>query len=64
MKVYVMTKFKPFGAEEYVGVKKSQKEALKALREMFPHMRGRVEDNSLSSDQKNTYLLAIREEEI
>lgn len=59
-----MTKFKPFGAEEYVGVKKSQKEALKALREMFPHMRGRVEDNSLSSDQKNTYLLAIREEEI
>lgn len=36
MKVYVMTKFKPFGKEEYVGVKKSQKEAVKALRQLFP----------------------------
>lgn len=64
MKVYVMTKFKPFCAEEYVGVKKSKKEALEAFREIFPHMRGKVEDNSLSSDQNNTYLLAIHEEEI
>lgn len=63
-KVYVMTKFKPFCEEEYVGVKKSQKEALKALREIFPHMRGKAENHSLSSDQNNTYLLAIHEEEI
>lgn len=64
MKVCVMTKFKPFEKEEYVGVKKSQEEALKAFREMFPHMRGNVEDNSLSSDKNNTYFLAIHEEEI
>ncbi len=64
MKVYVMTKFKPLGVEEYVGVKKSQKEALKAFREIFPYMRGRIEDNSLSSDANNTFLLAIREEEV
>lgn len=59
-----MTKFKPFQKEEYVGVEKSQKEELKAFREMFPHMRGKAEDNSLSSDVDNTYLLAIHEEEI
>lgn len=60
MKVYVMTKFKPFGVEEFVDVKKSEKEALKAFRAMFPHMRGRVEDDSLSSDVNNTYLLSIK----
>lgn len=40
MKVYVMTKFKPFGAEEYVGVKATQKDAVKSLRKLFPNMRG------------------------
>lgn len=64
MKVYVMTKFKPFGVEEFVDVKKSEKEALKAFRTIFPHMRGRVEDNSLSSDANNTYLLSIKEIDI
>lgn len=63
MKVYVMTKFKPFGKEEYVGVKKSQKEAVKALRQLFPHMRGDVE-RGLSADATNELLLRIREEEI
>lgn len=64
MKVYVMTKFKPFGVEEFVDVKKSEKEALKAFRTMFPHMRGHVEDDSLSSDANNTYLLSIKEIDI
>ncbi len=64
MKVYVMTKFNPFGKEEYVSVKKSQKEALKAFREMFPNMRGKVEDGTLESDANHTYLLSVHEEEI
>lgn len=64
MKVYVMTKFKPFCNEEYVGVKKSKEEALKALRKMFPNMRGKVEDRTLESDAKHTYLLDIHEEEV
>lgn len=66
MKVYVMTKFKPFGAEQYVGVKKSEKEALKAFRKIFPHMRGKIEGhtNTLTSDSENTWFLNIREEEI
>lgn len=63
MKVYVMTKFKPFGKEEYVGVKGSQKEAVKTLRQLFPHMRGDA-DRGFSSDATNELLLRIREEEI
>ena len=62
MKVYVMTKYKPFGKEEYVGVKKSEKEALEAFKKMFPCMRGNV--GGLSSDKNNTWLLSIHEEEI
>ena len=61
MKVYVMTKYKPFGVEQYVGVKKTEKEAVEAFREMFPHMRGTVKDNNMSSDAHNTYVLSIKE---
>lgn len=64
MKVYVMTKFEPFGKEEYVDVKRSRKDAMKAFREMFPNMRGKIEDRSLSSDANNTYLLDIKEVEL
>lgn len=66
MKVYVMTKFKPLGEEQYVGVKKSKEEALKAFRKIFPHMRGKIEghSNTLTSDSENTWLLNIREEEV
>ena len=65
MKVYVMTKcLPPFGKEEYVDVKKTKKEAMKAFRELFPHMRGKVEDRSLSSDSQNTFLLDIKEVKI
>lgn len=63
MKVYVMTKFEPFGAEEYVGVKASEKEAVKALREKFPHMRGDAKWG-FSADATDKLLLKIREEEI
>lgn len=63
MKVYVMTKFKPFGKEEYVGVKANQKEAVKALRQLFPRMRGDA-DRGFSADASNELLLRIREEEI
>lgn len=64
MKVYVMTKYKPLGVEEFVDVKKTQKEALKAFRVLFPHMRGSLEDNNLSSDAENTYLLSVKEIEL
>ena len=64
MTVYVMTKFKPFEKEEYVDVKKSEKEALKAFRAIFPHMRGNIADDNLSSDAENTYLLSIKEVEL
>ena len=42
--------------------KKSEKEALEALKKMFPCMRGNV--GGLSSDKNNTWLLSIHEEEI
>lgn len=59
MKVFVALKFKPFGAEEFVGVGKSEKSALAILKREFPCMRGT--GNNMSSDKNNTYLLAIRE---
>lgn len=58
MKVFVALKFKPFGAEEFVGVGKSEKAALAILKREFPYMRGT--GDSMSSDKNNTYLLAIR----
>ena len=58
MKVYVAVKFKPFGAEEFVGVGKSEKSALAILKREFPYMRGA--GDSMVSDKNNTYLLAIR----
>lgn len=62
MKVYVMTKAVPLGKEEYVGVRNSKKNAEKAFREMFPHMRKNMD--TLVSDADNTYLLFIHEEEV
>ena len=68
MKVYIMTKAKPFGEETYIGVRKSAKEAEKALREKFPYMRptdGNVPGiKAFTSDKDSNYLLFIREEEI
>lgn len=62
MKVFVAVKFKPFGAEEFVGVGKSEKSALAILKREFPYMRGT--GNSMSSDKNNTYLLAVKEVEV
>lgn len=62
MKVYVMTKAKPFKEEQYIGVRATKKSAEKALREEFPHMR--CEMGSYVSDKYNTYLLFIHEEEV
>lgn len=62
MKVYIMTKAVPFGLEEYIGVRNSKKNAEKAFRELFPHMR--INMDTLVSDEDNTYLLFIHEEEV
>ena len=64
MKVYVMTKFKLFEDEIFVGVKRTKKEAFKTLREIFPFMRGNIEDNNLVSDAHSTWFLTIKEIDI
>lgn len=62
MKIYVMLKYRPLGKEEYIGIKKSRKDAEKCLRQLFPHMR--VMDDTLVSDANGAYILEVREEEI
>ena len=68
MKVYVMTQAKPFHAEVYIGVRKSLKEAEKALRNDYPHMKpvSNMSDGvkDYVSDASNSLLLFIHEEEI
>ena len=44
MKVYVMTKAKPFGDEIFVDVKATRKAAEKAFREQYPFMRHSMGD--------------------
>lgn len=63
MKVYVMTKAKPFGVEQYMGVKGTTKAAERALREAFPSMR-KDGENTYISDKDNTWLLFVHEEEV
>jgi hypothetical protein len=63
MKVYVATKAKPFGVEEYVGVEATRKKAEQHLRGLFPYMR-KDGDNSFVSSARNEYILFIHEEEI
>jgi hypothetical protein len=62
MKIYVILKYRPLGNEEYIGIKKSRKEAEKCLRQLFPHMR--VMNDTLVSDANGTYVLEVREEEV
>lgn len=64
MKVYVLTKAKPLGVEEYVGVAATHKKAEKRLRELFPYMRKDGDTKVFISDRDNKYLLFIHEEEI
>lgn len=61
MKVYCAFKFKPFAADELVGVAKTEKKALAILKREFPFMRGTIERGDLSSDKDDTYLLRIEE---
>lgn len=62
MKIYVMLKYRPLGNGEYIGIKKSRKDAEKCLRQLFPHMR--VMNDTLVSDANVTYILEVCEEEI
>lgn len=64
MKVYVITKAKPFQAEQYMGVKSSKKSAEKDLRDAFPYMRKSGFGDNYVSDKENTWLLFIHEEEL
>ena len=68
MKVYVCTEAKIFGAEVYMFVKKSRKDAVKALRSLSPHMKSAdslVKNvDSYFTDASNTMLYFIHEEEI
>jgi len=68
MKVYVVTEAKLFGAERYLFVKKSKKEAEKTLRKISPHMRpADSATKSVSnywSDSSGNLLYFIHEEEI
>ena len=60
MKVYIMTQAKPFHAELYIGVRKSLKEAEKALRNNYPHMKpvGNMSDGikNYVSDASNSLI--------
>ncbi len=68
MKVYVCTEAKIFGAEVYMFVKKSKKEAVKALRNVSPHMKPTdsfaKDVDTYYTDSSNTMLYFIHEEEI
>lgn len=67
MKVYVITKAKPFSEERFIGVASSKKKAEKVLRKQFPYMRlGSDNDGywTYTSDAKVEYVLFIREEEV
>ena len=56
MKMYVITKAKPFHEEIYVGVAKSRKDAEKMLRQKWPYMKPDG-NNSFSSQTKEGIML-------
>ena len=67
MKVYVITKEKPFGEEVYVGITATKKMAEIILREKYPYMKecGTVDGvTSYKDGNPVKYLLFIREEEV
>lgn len=66
MTVYVILKSKPFEEYEYIGVCSSKKNAEKALRKLYPHMKkiGELSDEtSYVSDSSQNLLLYIRKED-
>ena len=68
MKVYVMTKAKPFGDEIFVDVKPTRKAAEKAFRENYPFMRYSGFDSYTSQKEitpdNEAILLFIHEREV
>lgn len=64
MKVYVMTKSKPFRDEIYLGVRSSKKAAEKALREKFPYMKKDGDHAFFITVDGKTEILFIHEEEV
>ena len=68
MKVYVMTKFVPFGDDIYVCVKNSKKEAEEYLRHLYPHMKPTDSFGTncayVTKENGDVLFLAIKEEEI
>lgn len=64
MEVFVAVKFMPFEEESIVGIAKTQKGALRILRNKFPHMRGTLEDKNLMSGKNLGYLLDVRKYEV
>ena len=67
MKVYVVTEAKLFAPEKYITVKKSRKEAEKAIRDIYPYMisgDGAGGTKIYFSDSSRTKMLFIHEEEI
>lgn len=70
MKVYVVTAYKPMGAETYVTVKASRKEAEKVIRAKFPNAKLCDGDFSSRKDYEchdkmgNISFMSIQEEAI
>lgn len=64
MKVYVMTKAKPFNEEIFVDVKATKEEAENEFRKQFPYMRVDKDNGDMTSDKDITWLLFIHEKEI
>lgn len=64
MKVYVMTKAKPFNEEIFVDVKATKEEAESDFKKQFPYMRVDKVTGDMASDKGITWLLFIHEKEI
>lgn len=64
MKVYVMTKAKPFNEEIFVDIKATRKEAESEFKKKFPHMRVDKATGDMASDKEITWLLFIHEKTI
>ncbi len=64
MKVYVMTKAKPFEEEIFVDVKAKRQDAEAAFKKEFPYMRVDKNTGDMASDKDMTWLLFIHEKEI
>lgn len=66
MKVYVMTKCKPFKEEVYIGVTNSLKKAESLLRKNYPHMTptGKAGGVNTYMDRDAQMLFFVHEEQV